>query len=255
MIMIGLSIISLSGYAQKDTIDIRLNSDRIILSKKELHSNILTYPVNDLLQEFKFRPVFKPSASCSSIYPPKAKRYNPILYTDPIPLSMGEYKVAGILKQFRKGTLVGAGSQTNLISLGIVNRATFGYYHKFNDKISANINANVFKFRTPLSSNLAYGVSSSFLYTPQENLRFKIFGNYSSSPFPAMRSFQYGGTMTVDISDRFGTEIGVQRYYDPIKKHWETVPIVIPYYKFDNFTLGMDVGGIIYEILYYLINK
>ena len=55
--------------------------------------------------------------------------------------------------------------------------------------------------------------------------------------------------MSVDMSDRFGMEMGVQRYYDAMSGRWETVPVMIPYYHFDKFTLGLDVGGIIYEIL------
>lgn len=47
--------------------------------------------------------------------------------------------------------------------------------------------------------------------------------------------------MSVDMSDRFGMEMGVQRYYDAMSGRWETVPVMIPYYHFDKFTLGLDV--------------
>ena len=59
----------------------------------------------------------------------------------------------------------------------------------------------------------------------------------------------YGASMSFDMSERFGMEVGVQRYYDAMRGRWETVPIVIPYYRFEKFTLGLDVGGLVYELL------
>ena len=56
--------------------------------------------------------------------------------------------------------------------------------------------------------------------------------------------------MSVDMSDRFNMEMGVQRYYDAMRGRWETVPVVIPTYRFNNnFKLGFDVGGVLYEVL------
>ena len=64
-----------------------------------------------------------------------------------------------------------------------------------------------------------------------------------------MDTHRYGATMSLDMSERFGMEVGVQRYYDAYRGRWETVPVVIPYYNFDKFKLSLDVGGILYEIL------
>ena len=64
-----------------------------------------------------------------------------------------------------------------------------------------------------------------------------------------MSTNSYGATMSLDMSERFGVEVGAQRYYDAMRGGWQTVPVVIPYYRFEKFKLGLDVGGIIYEIL------
>ena len=64
-----------------------------------------------------------------------------------------------------------------------------------------------------------------------------------------MSTDRYGATMSLDMSDRFGMEVGVQRYYDAMRGRWETVPVAIPYYRFEKFKLGLDVGGILYELL------
>ena len=51
------------------------------------------------------------------------------------------------------------------------------------------------------------------------------------------------------MTEHFGMEMGVQRYYNPLRGGWETVPIAIPYYKFNNGAkMGLDVGGLIYQI-------
>ncbi len=55
------------------------------------------------------------------------------------------------------------------------------------------------------------------------------------------------------MSDRFGIEVGAQRYYNAMRGRWETVPVAIPYYRFEKFTLGLDVGGILYELLHNVV--
>ena len=82
-----------------------------------------------------------------------------------------------------------------------------------------------------------------------DRVTLKVFGSYDIGNSYGMSTHSYGATMSVDMSDRFGMEMGVQRYYDAMSGRWETVPVMIPYYHFDKFTLGLDVGGIIYEIL------
>lgn len=240
-LIVVFTVLPLSLRAQTDTVSYTFIKKEKILPALSGSPAPIIYPMDKLQREFTSEPRYHTSL----LYPK-------IRYSS-LPLSWGEYRVTGVLKQFRHSALIGSGKQTNLISVGIVNRATLDYYHSFNSRFSLDIQVNATKFRTPFFSNQALGVGGTFLYTPRENIRFKIFGNYSLSSYPGMQTFQYGGTMAIDISERFGTEIGVQRYFDPVQKRWETIPIVVPYYKFDNFTFGMDVGGIFYEILYHLI--
>lgn len=240
-LIVVFTVLPLSLGAQTDTVSYIFIKKEKILPALSGSLAPITYPMDKLQRQFTYEPRYHTSLP-----------YPQIHYFS-LPLSLGEYRVTGVLKQFRHSALIGSGKQTNLISLGILNQATLEYYHSFNSRFSLDVQVNVIKFRTPFFSNQALGLGGTFLYKPRENIRFKVFGNYSLSSYPGMRTFQYGGTMAIDLSERFGTEIGVQRYFDPVQKRWETVPIVIPYYKFDNFTLGMDVGGIFYEILYHLI--
>ena len=57
------------------------------------------------------------------------------------------------------------------------------------------------------------------------------------------------GSIGMDMSEHFGMELGVQRYYNPLRGGWETVPIAAPYFRFNNGAkFGFDVGGLLYEI-------
>ena len=52
--------------------------------------------------------------------------------------------------------------------------------------------------------------------------------------------------LRTDFTNRFGVDVGVQRYYD-VRQGWRTAPMVAPSYKFRKFKLGIDVGGLFYE--------
>ena len=56
---------------------------------------------------------------------------------------------------------------------------------------------------------------------------FKFFGSYDIGNPYGMSTHTYGATMSVDMSERFGMEMGVQRYYDAMRGRWETVPMMI----------------------------
>lgn len=164
-----------------------------------------------------------------------------------------DFHVQGTMMRFKNGVIVGSGMQEEIAGIGRFNSARVAYQHSINSHFFSSISINAAKINIPHFQDNLFGASGSFLYMPQDNLRFKVFGSYSVSPFSKLATYQYGGSVSFDMSERFGTEIGVQRFYDPIQKRWETVPVVIPYYKFDKITVGMDVGGILYEVLYRLI--
>lgn len=170
-------------------------------------------------------------------------------YTNPSPLLLGDYNTGGVLRQLSYGTLFASGGQTTLPGLGGINEASLGYQHVFNDKFSLQLNANAMKISMPYTRGQAFSTSGAFVYRPAERLSFKVFGSYDIGNSYGMSTHRYGATMSVDMSERFGVEMGVQRYYNAMRGCWETVPMVVPYYHFDKFTLGFDVGGVVYEIL------
>lgn len=170
-------------------------------------------------------------------------------YTNPSPRFRGDYHTSGVWKQFSHGALLGSGGQTSLPGIGRINEASIAYQHVFNPKLSLQLSGNAMKMNMIHSTRQAFSASGTLLYRASDRVAFKAFGSYDIGNPYGMSTHRYGGTMSVDMSDRFGMEVGVQRYYDDMRGRWETVPIVIPYYRFEKFTLGLDVGGLVYEIL------
>lgn len=170
-------------------------------------------------------------------------------YTNPAPLFRGDFSTNGVLKQFPNGALFGSGSQTSMAGLGRFNEASLGYLHTFNSKLSMQLSVDAVKMNMSHITRQAFSTSGSLTYQLSDQVGFKVFGTYDIGNSYGMSTHSYGATMSFDMSKRFGVEAGVERYYDPMRGRWETVPIVIPYYRFDKFTLGLDVGGILYEVL------
>lgn len=66
----------------------------------------------------------------------------------------------------------------------------------------------------------------------------------------AATSWLATGSADITLSDRWGVEVGAQAYHSLSSSHWEVVPIVKPYYRINKkATIGIDVGGIVYELL------
>ena len=182
--------------------------------------------------------IFPEKSTTYSLYPARQSEHMPRFslkrdislpyQTNPSLLFRGDYRTDGILHQFAHGAV---------------------YQHIFNEQFELQVRANAMKINMSHITGQAFSTSGAFLYHPSDRVTFKVFGSYDIGNSYGMSTHSYGATMSVDMSDRFGMEMGVQRYYDAMSGRWETVPVMIPYYHFNKFTLGLDVGGILYEIL------
>lgn len=234
------------------------------LSAQELNDSICDIRKNILLNSgstLHFAPleIFPQKSTTYPVYPLKELNALPNFslkenihlpyYTNPSPIFRGDYSTRGILKQFPQGVLFGTGGQTSLPGIGRFNEASLGFQHAFNDKFALQVRANVMKINMTHFAGQSFSASGAFLYHPSDKVTFKVFGSYDLGNSYGMSTNVYGASMSFDMSERFGMEVGVQRYYDAMRGRWETVPIVIPYYRFEKFTLGLDVGGLVYELL------
>lgn len=219
----------------------------------------IVFPNSGSTLHFAPLEIFPQKSTTYPAYPPKKLNTLPNFslkenihlpyYTNPSPIFRGDYSTRGILKQFPQGVLFGTGGQTSLPGIGRFNEASLGFQHAFNDKFALQVRANVMKINMTHFAGQSFSASGAFLYHPSDKVTFKVFGSYDLGNSYGMSTNVYGASMSFDMSERFGMEVGVQRYYDAMRGRWETVPIVIPYYRFEKFTLGLDVGGLVYELL------
>lgn len=146
--------------------------------------------------------------------------------------------------------MYGQSSQNTLPGIGIINQASLIYQKNFNSYFDIKIGINAIKYHLSnlKQSGQSFGLLGSATYLPTEKLHISIFGCYTPNNIYNFNNSYYGTTIGYEFSERVGIEVGVQRYYDA-QNGWKTVPIFIPYYKFEKFDLGIDIGGILYEIV------
>lgn len=244
-LLVLLAFVPLLLSAQEDSTRFARDSVRMRPSSGEL----LFSPIELSPKQFLPAPTPLPRPTYSlPHFSLKDPLYLPY-YTNPSPLFKGDYSTGGMLRQFPRGMLYGSGGQTSLPGIGRINNASLGYQHALGDKFTLQLGVDATKINMTHTTGQAFSTSGALLYRPSERMAFKVFGSYAVGNTYGMNTHRYGATMSLDMSDRFGMEVGVQRYYDSMRGRWETVPILIPYYNFDKFKLSLDVGGLLYEIL------
>ncbi len=166
-------------------------------------------------------------------------------HTNPSPMFYGDYSTGGMIAP----NLYGYGSQSTLPGIGRINEASLMYQYNINDywEIQAGLNATKFNF--PFSTGQALGTSGAVIYRPNDRLSFRAFGSYAPASAYGFQMSSFGGTIGYEFNDRWGMEVGAERIYDPMRRSWDTRPIAIPYYKFNKTKIGLDVGGILYEVI------
>ena len=241
-----MGILALNSWAQEDTL--RIVRDSLQMKPQ---GEAFVSPIENSVHERMDVP-----SSSSLPFDSSSLRLNltrPSLIipyaTNPSPLFKGDYSTSGILLAHRYGALVGAGSQTSLPGIGRSNDASLMYIHSLGSQWTLSVGVDANKMQMNHFTGQSFGASGALSYQASDRLAFNVFGGYNSGYVSGMQSYRYGGTVAWDMTERFGMEMGVQRYYNPLRGGWETVPIATPYYKFNNGAkVGFDVGGMLYEI-------
>ena len=229
-------------FAQEDSV--RFIRDSIQIQPESLFSPF-ELPSENSAPSSMFHPEYSYSLPDFSLKESLRLPYQ----TNPSLLFRGDYSTSGVLRQFPHGMLFGSGGQTSVPGIGRFNNASLGYQHAFNQRLTLQLGVDAMKINMIHSTGQAFSTSGALRYQASDRVAFKVFGSYAIGNTYGMDTHRYGATMSLDMSERFGMEVGVQRYYDAYRGRWETVPVVIPYYNFDKFKLSLDVGGILYEIL------
>lgn len=250
-IVLLLSLFTVRLHAQhgieRDTVRLRKDSLVSIPHKESISYGKAVNTLNP--KEYE---VHKPSGKVSGmnvdfkLYRPF---YVPLYYTNPSPMFYGDYSTAGRILP----SLYGTGSQSTLPGLGRINRISFMYGWS-NDYFDVQAGVSATKYSLPYSVGQSLGAFGTLLYHPRERFHIKLFGSYSPDSRYGFNGTSYGTTVGYDVTDRFGVEVGVQRYYEP-QRGWQTAPIAIPYYKFNKLKFGIDMGGLLYEGIRNAVNK
>lgn len=98
-----------------------------------------------------------------------------------------------------------------------------------------------------------YGVGGTVGYLLSNTVSLHAFGYYYGKPItagpavaPYLSTSTYGGYADIKFSKHWGTDLGVQRYLNPMTGKWVTDPIVRPYYKTNgNQKIGIDIGHLL----------
>ena len=124
----------------------------------------------------------------------------------------------------------------------------FGRLH-----LTASATAN--KYWMPMQSRLItqYGFGGTVGYEVNRTVSFYAFGYYfSSNPIvapafsPFVNTTTYGGYADIRFNDRFGSNVGVRRYVNPMSGRWTTEPIVTPYFRIGKkMKLELPIGNLL----------
>lgn len=122
-------------------------------------------------------------------------------------------------------------------------------------QLSASAIAN--KYWMPMQSTLytQYSFSGSAAYSISEAVTLHAYGQYyANNPIvgpafsPYVSTTTYGAYADIRFSDRFGSNIGVRRYINPMSGQWTTSPIVTPYFrvgKRNKVVIGLPLGELL----------
>lgn len=173
-------------------------------------------------------------------------------YRDPSPMFRGDYYTNGLLFATPRSIGYASGKQNTVPGIGRFNEAALGYQLALTPRLTFQLDASVMKVNMLHAVGQTFATSGRFSYRLGDRLSLNAFGTYAPGTTFGLTTHSYGGTLSLEVTDRFGLEMGVQRYYN-MMRGWETVPVVIPTFKFNQGKIGLDVGGLLYEILQHTV--
>lgn len=177
-------------------------------------------------------------------------------YTDYSSFSFNhDYDRSGMLRAFDNSALFASGSRTTYIGLGVAASSSLSYVYRPVENLQISVSAVASKYAFGTSFSNQFGFSGNLRYDFNEHVAFNMFGTYylqqpfySVAAYPYMGYSSFGAFMSFE-NDYVGANLGAQRYYNPMLRRWETVPIVMPYVKIGDVPLGVDVGGLLKSLL------
>lgn len=158
---------------------------------------------------------------------------------------------------WERGGVFATGSREALHGLMGIESASVGISQRIGG-FSVAVYASAAKYGYFRGLSASYGFGGAMSYDFNEQLSMTLFGSYASTPAgmgqAAMLGYVslpvFGGYINWKASEHWGVKVGAQSYRTSPNGRWEAQPIVMPYYRTSGGAeLGIDVGGILYQVV------
>jgi hypothetical protein len=165
--------------------------------------------------------------------------------------------VPGVIAGWDGGGIFGFTSMASLPGLMGIESGRLGLFQNFG-RFSFTAYAAAEKYGSLNKLDRSVGFGGSLSFQASDQISFTVFGSYYSplrDPRGAEAGYiaipSVGGYMDYSFNEHWGVQVGAQGYRNSANGHWRTQPIVKPYYRINKSTaIGVDVGGILYNLMY-----
>ncbi len=168
---------------------------------------------------------------------------------------------AGIVA-WQGGSFSASGVRMSMPGMMGVESGSLNFSQSFG-RLSLSASASATKYGYYRGLQTGYGISGSVSYRISDRWSVTAFGSYCTSLHPATMAMaeymdvpNFGGYVSYDINEHWGVDMGARATRSLVTNRWEAQPIVRPYYKINGkAAIGVDVGGILYNIVSDYVNR
>lgn len=156
------------------------------------------------------------------------------------------------------GVVYASGSASEYLGLSAIESGRIGVTQSFG-RFTLDMYGEAMKYGFYRHLAKSWGFGASLSYNMSDQVSVTLFGSYYTKPgyfhgSPALPAYvgvpNLGGYFDFSLGGRWGVQVGAQTYRSLTTGQWDAQPIVRPYYRLNgNTEIGVDVGGIIYNIL------
>ena len=153
------------------------------------------------------------------------------------------------------GSIYASGASTSLPGAMGIETGALNFRQNFG-ALSLHLygGASKYGYFRGLDTRWNFGGDVTYRFNDQWSLT--AFGGYSTSgglPRPALAGFydtpSIGAFLDYRFARKWGVRMGIRSERSMLSGQWETRPILAPYFMLGGQPIGIDVGGILYELL------
>lgn len=159
------------------------------------------------------------------------------------------------LLSWHQGSFYATGASTGLPGLMGIEQGALNLSQSFG-KFNLTVYGSAIKYGFFQGLETSYGFGGELTYIINDKTSVTMFGSYNSPigiTLPAMMGYvgvpTFGGYVNYRFHPHWGVKVGAQSYRSLVTRQWETQPIVMPYFRLGQNDIGIDLGGIIYELI------